>query len=386
VDKHFPTGTQAGLEFRNERVKYFNSVQVGGQPLFPPNALFEPIIAFTVSQPVLKNTGGYLDRRTVKSAELNSLATELATQREIETLVYGAMSDYWNLVIIRQLIQSKERSVKFAQQFLSTTLEEKKLGTAEDTDVLAARANVLVRKDELLGTKEFERIWEENLRVKLGLGPYIHVVTVEKVPRFMTVDKSEASLVSAALAQRRDYRASKRELELREVKLEMARNQRWPSLDLYSSLELNDIQTSYSNALGNVDNPNWVVGMQFSVPLENRAARASKKRADIEKTSAIVALKDLENRIANSVTRHYQEVKSRRRIVNQSKQALSLQREKLGQEMNKYSLGRSTSDLIVRFQDDVVAAEMSHFEAWLAYKTAALNLVLAEGSLVEFEE
>jgi outer membrane protein TolC len=276
--------------------------------------------------------------------------------------------------------------VNFAQQFLSTTLEEKKLGTAEDTDVLAARANVLVRKDELLSTKEFERVWEENLRVKLGLGPDIKIENADRVPRFITLRKSETALINSAMAQRRDYKASKRELELREVKLEMAKNQRWPSLDLYSSLELNDIQTSYSGALGNVDNPNWIIGMQFSVPLENRAARANRKRADIEKASAIVALKDLENRIANGVTRHYREVKSRQHIVKQSKKAMGLQQEKLRQEMNKYSLGRSTSDLIVRYQDDVVAAELSHFDAWLAYKTAALNLFLAEGSLVQFED
>jgi len=301
VKKHFSTGTDAGLAFTSERVKYFNSINVGGQPLFPPQALYEPIIAFTVNQPVLKNTGGYLDRRKVKSVELESLAFQLDSQREIETLVFGALNDYWNLVIIRKLIESKKKSVQFAQQFLSTTLDEFKLGTAEQTDVLAARANVLVRKDELMGTEEVERVWQENLRVKLGLGPDIYIDNIEKTPYFVDLSSSESVLIDNALVNRRDYQASKRELERREVKLEMAKNERWPSMDLYTTLALNEIKTSYGSALGDVDNPDWKIGMMFSVPLENRAARAGKKRADIEKKSAIIALKDLENRIANKV-------------------------------------------------------------------------------------
>ena len=40
---------------------------------------------------------------------------------------------------------------------------------------------------------------------------------------------------------------------------------------------------------------------------------------------------------------------------------------------------------MIRFQDDVVAAELAHFEAWLSYKTAVLDLTLAEGTLVEFD-
>jgi outer membrane protein TolC len=385
LNKHLPSGTDAGIEFKNERLKYYNSINVGGQPLFPPNALYEPIIAFTVNQPILKNAGGYVDRRTIKSAELGSLSTVLDTQRQIERLVYGALNDYWNLVIIRRLIHAKQRSVQFARQFLETTNEEFKIGTAEETDVIAARANVLVRKDELLNVKEVERVWQENLRVKLGIGPDARIDNVEKKPHFIPIPRDESSLIGTALANRRDYKASKRELELREVSLQIAKNQRWPSMDLYSSLELNNIQTSYGNAVGGMDNPNWTVGMQFSIPLENRAARAGKKRADIQKASAIVALKDLENRIANAVARHAREVKSRQKIVTQSKRAWDLQREKLGQEMRKYEMGRSTSDLIVRYQDDVVNAQLSHFDAWLNYKTAALNLALSEGKLVEFD-
>lgn len=383
ANRKFATGTEASVGFINDRIKYSDSLTINNVPVFPPQAIYEPIIAFTISQPVLKNAGGYLDRRTVRSAELGSLATELATQREIETLVYGALADYWNLVLIRRHVIAMQKSVNFAQQFLKTTLEEFKLGTVEETDVLAAKANVLVRKDEFLATKEYERAWHENLRVKLGFGPNVNVNNKEKIPPFMKLIESETQRIDYALNNRKDYLASKRELELRNVELAMAKNERWPSMDLYSSLELNEIDTSYSRAVGSLNSPNWIVGMNFSVPLENRTARANKRKADLQRARALVALKDLENRIANSVSRNYKDVIARKTIVTQSQTALNLQVKKLRQEMKKYSLGRSSSYIIVQYQDDAVKAERANLEAWLAYKTAALDLLLAEGNLIE---
>lgn len=384
--RKFPTGTEAGVNFTTERLKYFNPLTISGNPIYPPNATYEPILAFSLAQPLLKNAGGYIDRRTVRSAEIGSLATELASQREIETIVYEALADYWNLVIIRKHIAAMHKSVNFAKQFLSTTLEEFKLGTVEETDVLAARANVLVREDDLLASKEMERVWEERLRVKLGLGPDIKIANKEKTPPFIKLGEQMENEINIALENRRDYMASKQELEQRNVNLAIAKNQRWPALDLYGSLELNDIDSSYSKALGSMDSPNMVVGMRFSVPLENRYARAGKKKADLQRASAIISLKDLENRIANSVVRSYEEVKSRRHIVIQSEKALNLQIMKLQQEMKKYSMGRSSSDLIVRYQDDAVNAERSNIEALLAYQKSVLDLRLSKGVLVTYPQ
>lgn len=384
--KKLPSGTEVGVGLRQERVKYFDSLTINGNPVFPPNALYEPIISFSLSQPVMKNVGGYQDRRQVKSAQLGALAAELQAERHVETLVYEALSDYWNLVIVRRLIDARVKSVKFARQFLATTEEEFKLGTAEETDVLAARANVLVRDDELKALHEIERGWEESLRTKLAMGPDVNIENVEKQPPLIKLGGTIGSRIAGALETRRDYQASKRELEQRDVELAIAKNERWPSMDLYSTLELNEIRGSMTNAWSSVNSPNLKVGMQFKMPLENRVARAGKNRADILKASAIVALKDLENRIANSVSRHVKEVDARKRIISQSSRAVNLQREKLKQENEKYGMGRSTSDLIIRYQDDVVAAEQGHAEAWLAYKTAALNLALAEGKLVNFDK
>lgn len=378
----FQTGTETSIGFSTQRIQYYDPLAINNVPVFPPDAIYEPILSFTISQPLLKNGGGYIDRRNVSVAEIGSLATELQTSREIENIVYGALSDYWTLVLNRRHIKAMEKSVNFAEEFLKTTVSEFKLGTAEETDLLAAKANVLARKDQFLAAKEYERIWEESLRVRLGLEPAIKIANKENVPIFVKLEDSENTSIEQALEQRRDYLASKKELESRDVSLAIAKNTIWPSLDLYTSLELNDIDASFTQATSSLNSPNLMVGLKFSVPIENRIARANRNKAKIQKTSALVALKDIENRIANSVVRSYQEIISRKTIVIQSQEALDLQVKKLQEEMEKYKMGRSSSDLIVRYQDDAVNAERDNIEAWLSYEEAVLRFRLAKGNLL----
>ena len=45
-------------------------------------------------------------------------------------------------------------------------------------------------------------------------------------------------------------------------------------------------------------------------------------------------------------------------------------------------MGRSSSDLIVRYQDDAVNAERDNIEAWLSYEEAVLRFRLAKGNLL----
>src|SRR3989338_6825494 len=67
--KELPSGTVAGLGFNNTREKTFGAPIVNGVPVFPTQALYEPVFEFSLTQPLMKNIFGYNDRRTVMAAE-----------------------------------------------------------------------------------------------------------------------------------------------------------------------------------------------------------------------------------------------------------------------------------------------------------------------------
>lgn len=377
-----PTGTTLGLSLDSEWTKTSGSLAVGGNPIIPPFGRYEPTLGITLQQPLMKNAFGMNDRGGVQEAKHAYASADQAVRRDIDKLVYQALQNYWSLFFIREHIRSIERAIAFAREFLSATLEEQKLGTAEQTDVLAARANLLGRQNEYHAYKELEKLAEEGVKNDLELDPGQELALAKGYPPKVKVTESVDSMIARAMADRGDYLAVLEEIERQRVRVKTARNQRWPQLDLVSTLDLNEIDQGYGDALGDMDSPNLTAGLMLSIPLENRAARAGARKAEAERARAVYAAKDLEKKIANEIARLAAAIGERLTIVEQTQQALSLHLEKQRLELGKYRMGRSSSDLVKRYQDDTVDTQRNLFESWLAYKRSILDLKFALGTMV----
>ncbi|MBN1283595.1 MAG: TolC family protein, partial [Proteobacteria bacterium] len=343
---------------------------------------YEPILGISLQQPLMKNAFGMNDRGAVNEAKRAYAAADQAVRREVDKLVYEALQDYWALFFIREHMKSIERAISFAREFLGTTLEERKLGTAEETDVLAARANLLGRQNELSAYRELEEVAEEALRNDLELDPHEELSLGRDYPPRIKKTEPVEEMISRAMSSRGDYLAALEEIERQRIRVKMAKNSRWPQLDLVSTLDLNEIDRSYGDALSDMDSPNFTAGLSLSVPIENRAARAGARRAEAERARAVYEAKDLEKRIANEIARLAVAIGERLTIVEQTQKALAMHLEKQRLELGKYRLGRSSSDTVKRYQDDTVDTQRNLFEAWLAYKKAMLDLRLALGDMV----
>jgi outer membrane protein TolC len=377
-----PTGTTLGLSLDSDWTKTAGSLAVGGTPIIPNFGLYEPVLGISLSQPFMQNAFGVNDRGAVQSARHYYASADYGVRREVDKEIYKALNDYWTLFFTRHQMKALKQAIAFAQEFLSATLEERKLGIAEETDVLAARANLLSRQSEYDAYRELERTTEEAVRTDLELMPGQELMLSEELPPKIRSMGGVEDMIAKAMTLRGDYLAAIENVRRQRVNVKMAKNKRWPQLDLVSTLALNEIDRGYLDALGDMDSPNFTVGLNLSVPLENRAARAGARRAEADKARAVYALKDLENRIANEITHLAEAIGDRLRIVETTKSAMDLNLQKQRLEMQKYRQGRSSSDLVKRYQDDTVASQRGLFEAWLLYQKTLLDLHLAQGTMI----
>ncbi len=377
-----PTGTTLGLSLNSEWTKTSGSLAVGGNPIIPSYGRYEPILGITLSQPLMQNVFGMNDRGTVQSARHYYSSADYTVRHELDKVIYKALNDYWTLYFTRHQMKALKKAIVFAQEFLNTTLEERKLGIAEETDVLEARANLLTRKNEYDSYRELERTAEQDLRTDLELDPGDELILSGALPPKERVKGGIDGMIAKAMTRRGDYLSAIEDLRRQRVNLKMAKNKRWPQLDLVSTLDLNEIDRSYASALGGMDSPNFTVGLNLSVPIENRAARAGARRAQADKARALYAVKDLENRIANEISHLAEALGDRLDIVESTKQALDLNQRKQALELQKYKQGRSSSDMVKRYQDDTIGSQRGLFEAWLLYQKTLLDLRLAQGAMI----
>lgn len=378
LDRAFPTGTRAGLHWTNQR----NATDSAFATL---NPYFEPTVELALRQPVLKNTFGKQDRGAVALAKKRFEEIDFLSRRRVLESVYAVLFDYWGWVTNKANAAVTQTSVNEARRFEEIAQQKKIFGLYETTDVLAARANRMRMENQWIEAQRQRDDALGRLRRGLNVGDAEAVTASDAIPVVNPASGREAALATA-LANRSDYAAAKARVEAQNIELALAKNRKWPQLDLLGTLKLNGVDPGYGNALGEIgggDHPAYFLGGEFQWPIENRLARSDAKRADHEKKKALFDLKDAENRVSQEVEERWREVASTLKQVANGREIERAQAEKWRLELEKYRVGRSSSDLVIRYQEDYLEARRQALASLFQHRMAVLGLKLAEETLVE---
>jgi outer membrane protein TolC len=214
--------------------------------------------------------------------------------------------------------------------------------------------------------------------------------TAERVP------VNTPAAIQAALENRTDIVAARKNLESATITLSYRRNQTLPSLNLVASYGgagvggtqiiregfggpiIDEIPGGYGDAAGDVfsfDFPTWTIQMSFSYPIRNRSAQAASARARIARERNLVTIRRLELLIATEVRTAARAVETNFKRVESTRAARVLQERRLDAEEKKFAAGMSTNFLVTQAQRDLAIAEVSELRAIGDYRK----------SLVDFE-
>lgn len=377
LSKVLPIGTRARIEWLNRR-------ETTNSPFALISPFFDSTARLAIEQPLLNNYFGFQDRGSVKVAKKEYEASDASAQRRIREAVFAVLTDYWRWVTDRSIVDVEKKAVEEAQRFENVAKQKEQFGLYESTDVLTAQTSRLDFESRLV----LAQLNEENSRSRVLTDLDLNQSTDIQSHEAIHLKDDNVGLhqaLSTALEQRTDYKAAQANLKARKIQLVLAKNSRWPELDLVASLALNGVDGNYSTALsdlGSTDHPSYFVGGEFSFPLENRLARSETKRATLDKQRALYGLKNLENEIRQNVEVQWRSIRELARIVVIRQQTTTIERQRLEEEFRKYQMGRSDSDIVTRFQQDYILAQRVELEALLNYRLAILGLRLAQNTLI----
>lgn len=377
VSRLLPSGTRGSIQWTNER----NSTDSAFASV---NPLFESAFEISIEQPLIKNFFGYQDRGNVNVARKDYHAADALAQRRVREAVFQVLSDYWRWITDRRIVAVTKRSAREARQFVKISEEKESFGLHESTDVLDAKANQLRIEAQLILDKLAVDDRLGQLRRDLDLSDNATLESDEKIKTDATTSEL-GDVLAHALENRTDYLSARNVVAARKIELALAKNSRWPELDLVASLRLNGIDSGYGKGLEEAvkaDHPSYFIGGEFSFPIENRLARSSTKRASLEEIRALYALKDLENQITQNVEEQWRAVDSTRRVVKTLRRVTNVERKKWQEELKKYKTGRSSSDIVTRYQEDYLRAERNLLGALFDYRMSVLGLRLAQNTLI----
>lgn len=151
----------------------------------------DPLIASYVAASAINesigsvNVSGTIDVAGKLRAELQRSRALLAaahagTMAARRNLVLATIDAYYGLALARQRRRLSDEALALAEGFLSSLVEQQKLGAAEETDVLRARSAARSRRDELAQAQLTESLAMSQLRVLTGVD-YATYITVTRL-------------------------------------------------------------------------------------------------------------------------------------------------------------------------------------------------------------
>ncbi len=378
LDKLFPTGTAVGVDATSN---YTDSSLYSDT--FVSNRL-----GVSVTQSLLRGRDVRVNTAQIHQAAIDTQISEYELRGFTELLVQSVESGYWDYALALRQIDIYTDSLKLAEQQMGEAQERIKLGALAETELAAAKAEVALRRENLINARA--TVTTRRLVLLRLLNPTDTVdwdsdIVLEyqtALPDFPL--DPVADHVQVALRMRPDLNQARLLIRRGELDVVQTRNGLLPRLDAFITYGRTSYARTFSDASGNFDGPSYDVesGLVMELPLGNRAAKARHTRAVISKQQSIKALENMSQLVQVEVRTAYVEVGRAREQITATAATRESQEEKLRVETEKFRVGKSTSLLVAQAQRDLVSSQIGEIQAITNYFKALVSLYRLEGSLL----
>jgi outer membrane protein TolC len=399
-----PTGLQYNVSFAAQKL----STNSG---YYYYNPALNSSLGLTISQPLIKNRGTYINRLPIMVASSRLRKTHYDLKSTLLQLVSNAENAYWDAVLARENLRVAESARDLAEQALKRAQRELELGALSPLDIYNPEQQFASSKIGVSQAQYFLQQALDALRLQIGADLDAQV---RKLPIELTETVSpeaNASPIEAekevqkALALRPDVKSATQDLDIDDMGIRLAKNELLPDLELtggYSTQGLGGIfypgstvvgappaaavPGGFGDALGQMFGfgfPIYSVGLTLRLPIKNHAASADLADALVAKKRDALNVRAVQQQVRLDVLTAVSQVESSKSAMKLAVVAQDYSKKYLDAEQKKYELGNSTIFFVLQAQGSLVAAESSVVQNSVSYRRNLMNLLRRTGDLLE---
>ncbi|MDY6863478.1 MAG: TolC family protein [Thermodesulfobacteriota bacterium] len=397
IRKKFRFGLESRLSYDILRSMNNSSVDV----LRPQ---YQNFLVLNITQPLLRDLGTYVntaDLRISRNYMLKAVEGYMDQARQIAGEVELL---YYDLAEAVSIYNYRLESLKLANELFRDNRKKFNAGLVPITEVQEAETAVASRDEQVVFARQRLEISTNSLKDVLEIRPgdslYNDFFVTEKISDEEITFPEFEKAYEVALKRRPDIKRQHIEIANFNINLEFYRNQKLPRLDLEATLGANGLSggdrpvsfpgiLSYNSHEGNymdslsrmadVDGYEWYVGLNFTYPLGNRAAKARYRTADQKKCQALYKLKRLEGKVETEIKNSLIVIERSLERIKVSGRFEKLAEITLNQEMKRLKEGISDTFRILDFQDDLIDARVRKVTALKDFNRGLALLYQAMG-------
>ncbi|MCX7975021.1 MAG: TolC family protein [Candidatus Aminicenantes bacterium] len=408
INQQLPIGGYLSLSFQSYRSDTNQAFQL-------INPRYGSTIRFDLTLPLLRDFGPKMSRREIILATKNAEVAWKQYEAAIAETIYAVEEAYWNLVFAIENLKVKQASLQLARDLLRKNQKEVEVGKLAPIELLNAEAEVASREAELIQAERVveraEQILHNLLNLEADPQKAGAVIIPQDQPEFIPRKASAEEALNLALTKRPEIEQLKKNIEIREFNLAMAKNELLPRLDFqlaYWSPGISGDRLLYLN-----DNPflgvivgrekgsasdsirdalkllyqNWTVGLNLSFPLSNLTSRANYASARLELERSQARLKSLEQQIRLEVSDTLRDIETNAKRVEALRIARERAEKRLQAEEKKMAVGLTTNYFVLQYQAELANARSLELRAIVDYILAWAKLEKITGqNFIRYQE
>lgn len=393
----------AGLRRRTFSGGSFEAAQRFGfqdnnSAFFVPDPQGSARLSLSFTQPLMRGRGKVYNTSLTVLAEIDKSVADLEFRRQLESHLLEVSRAYWALYLERAVLYQKINSYVRGKQVFDKLSLRREID-APANQIVSAEASLKQRKSELMRARAAVKNAESRLR-SLVNDPALNCVELipADAPTFdwITVDMCEAVTVAAQC--RPEIKQAIKQLNASCVRLDMSKNELLPVLNLVmetyaSGLAADGDATIAWSRQFNTGAPSYGIGLQYEVPMQNRAAKARLRRRRLEARQIQSQYATTVETIRLEVEVAVREVQTSQKELSTKHAAMTARATQLDSLTKRWQMlpgedvtaSLALENMLIA-QERLAQSEFEYLQSQLTYNLSLVNLKKATGTLLQHEQ
>ena len=359
----------------------------------PSSGLFNPQytdeLAFSLSQPLLRNAGRRANTAALRIASYNERASEASTKLEAIRQLAAIDRSYWRLYQAKKNLEVAQQQYELASAQLETAERKVKAGSVAEIEAIRSQAGVSDKLDAIIIAQNNVLTQQRELKRVMNM-PGLDVQSATMIlpstpPDLVLYEFDRSELTKLAVATRMEML----ELELRiaadAANIDFAQNQALPLVTLdytYGVTGLGGVRgTAFQNTMS-FEHADWSVGLSAAIPIGNEVARSAVRRAILQRLQRLSTREARELSIRQEVLNAIDSIEAAWQRIIATRQSVILNTRALQAEQRQFAVGASTSNFVLDATTRLAEAQFSEISAVTDYEVAQVDLAFATGTLL----
>jgi outer membrane protein TolC len=364
-----------------------------------------------VTLPLLKDFLWSEPWLAVKSTQIAEGSSQDGFRQSLMDIVESIERSYWELVASEERLRVANKSLESNLTLLDQTRAQYDVGVVSRVEVVEAEAGVANSElGRITAENEYRRGQDQLIDVVLGpnLTPdsTLEIQPITR-PDVVLYDIDSEAATAKAFENRPELAIARANVEAADLTRRFARNQLLPQVDAVGSYGYSGLagRTSRTPDLfGNPRTPipgigrhyadtdddffsgdgarSWTAGGVFSIPIGNVAARAEKRRAELELTRARTQVRREEQRIVLEIRDAVRNLRSAQEGIEAAERRRLAAEEQFRAEGIRLEHGESTPFDVLQREQQLVEAESQKIAALQIYRNSLAALDRAQGTIL----